>query len=101
MGPQRTFWTTSFWQLPPPTSQSHAVTLLGCGDGQERSSQLQYVGTEKIKIKVGGQEQTCSHYRVMRDVPHELWYDGQERLVRQEWVSSGHRTVLELVRVGH
>jgi hypothetical protein len=45
---------------------------------------------------VAGQEISCTHYCVNKDVPHDLWYDAQERLVRDEWVSSGHRTVLEM-----
>jgi Family of unknown function (DUF6134) len=92
-------WTTSFWQLPPAQYRNQVVPLLRCDSGQESSGQMQQVGAERVKV--AGQEQTCVHYRVMRDVPYELWYDGQERLVRQEWVSKGHRTVLELVRVGH
>jgi hypothetical protein len=92
-------WTTSFWQLPAAKYRNQAITLLGCDNGQERGSQLQFVGKERLKV--GGQEQTCSHYRVTRDVPYELWYDAQERLVRQEWASNGHRTILEMVQVGH
>jgi hypothetical protein len=89
-------WTTSFWQLPPAKYRNQALTLLGCDNGQERGSQLQWAGT--AKLKVGEQEQTLSHYRVMRDVSYDLWYDAQDRLVRQEWVSNGHRTIMELVR---
>ena len=57
-----------------------------------------HVGAERLKV--AGQEQVCEHYRLMRDVSHELWYDAQDRLVRQEWLANGHRTVLELVHVG-
>jgi len=88
-------WTTSCWQLPAAPYRNAAVTLLGCDNGQEISSSLQLVGTETIQA--AGQTVTCTHYRVTKDVPHEVWYDGQERLMREEWVSaSGHRTVLEL-----
>jgi hypothetical protein len=38
-------------------------------------------------ITVAGQEQACIHYRVMNTVPYDLWYDGQERMVRHEWVT--------------
>jgi len=92
-------WTTSFWQLPGAQYRNQAVPLLGCDTGQESTGRLNYIGVEKIKVM--GQEQTCAHYRVLRDVPYEMWYDGQERLVRQEWVSNGHRSVLELVQIGH
>jgi hypothetical protein len=36
------------------------------------------------------------HYRVLKDVPHELWYDMAERVVREEWVANGHRTQVVL-----
>jgi hypothetical protein len=90
-------WTTSCWQLPPAKFRNNAVVMLGCDTGADYPSRLQYVGTEKIAV--AGQEMTCTHYRVNKDVPHELWYDAQERLVRDEWVSGGHRTVLEMMEV--
>jgi hypothetical protein len=87
-------WTTSCWQLPKVHQNGTPVVLLGCDTGAETNSQLQYLGAEKLTI--AGQEMTCSHYRVAKDVPHDLWYDAQERLVRDEWVSGGHRSVVEM-----
>ena len=92
-------WTTSFFQLPGAERRNKAVLLMGCDNGQEKLGSLQYAGSEHLKI--AGQEHTCSHYRVMRDVPYDLWYDAQDRLVREEWVANGHRTVLDLVQVRH
>jgi hypothetical protein len=90
-------WTSSCWQLPEARFRNSAVPLLGCDSGQVSSASLQYVGAQQLEL--AGQEQTCAHYRLQRDVPHDLWYDSRERLVRQEWVSNGHRTVVELSRV--
>jgi hypothetical protein len=90
-------WTTSCWQLPPAAYRNHAITMLGCDTGADYASQLTYVGTEKIAV--AGQEMSCTHYRVQKDVPHDVWYDAQERLVRDEWVSNGHRTVLEMAEL--
>ncbi len=90
-------WTTSCWQLPDARRHNQAVPLMGCDNGQLTSGQMQFVGSERLKV--AGQEQTCAHYRLTRDVPYEQWFDAQDRLVRQEWASKGHRTVLELVRV--
>ena len=87
-------WTTSCWQLPPASLRNHNVPMLSCDTGAESSSLLQLVGTEQIKV--AGQTMTCTHYRVTKDAPHDLWYDAQERLVRDEWMSSGHRTVMEM-----
>jgi len=91
-------WTTSCWRLPEARFRNGDVPLLGCDNGAETQGRLQYVGSEQLQV--AGQAQTCSHYRVMKDVPHDLWYDAQERLVRDEWVSGGHRTVVELAGLG-
>jgi Family of unknown function (DUF6134) len=87
-------WTTSCWQLPEARFRNNDVSLLGCDTGVETASHLQFIGNERIML--GGQAQDCAHYRVMKDVPHDLWYDARERLVRDEAVSGGHRTVVEL-----
>jgi hypothetical protein len=40
-----------------------------------------------------------NHYRLTGKMNIDLWYDGSERLVRQEWLEQGHKTVVELIRV--
>ena len=93
--------------LGPPAfgnSRTHGFairrsTLMGCDDGQASTGQLTSIGMERITA--AGQEQTCAHYRLTRNVPYELWYDAQDRLVREEWTSNGHHTVLALVHLGH
>jgi hypothetical protein len=92
-------WMTSCWQLPAAEYRNSNVMLLGCDTGKEIASRLQYVGSEQLTL--AGQATTCSHYKVMKDVAHDLWYDGQERLVRDEWVSSGHKTVIALTGISH
>jgi hypothetical protein len=87
-------WTTSCWQLPAREFRNQVVPLLGCDSGKETAGRLDYVGSERINV--AGTELSCAHYRVMKDVAHELWYDGAERLVRDEWVSGGHRTQVVL-----
>jgi hypothetical protein len=91
-------WPTSCWQLPPPAYRNHTVTVLGCDTGLDHPSPLQYVGAEQLSL--AGQSVPCTHYRVTKDAPHDLWYDARERLARDEWVTDGHRTVLELTAVG-
>jgi hypothetical protein len=90
-------WTMTYWQLPPAPARDQPLPLLG-SDGREVDGRLQYLGTERLNV--AGQEQACGHYRVTGSTPHELWYDAQDRVVRQEWVVNGHKTVLELTRVG-
>jgi hypothetical protein len=90
-------WLSSCWQLPEARYRNNNVVLLGCDNGSDHVSRLDYVGKEQIKV--AGQMQTCTHYRVTKDAPHDLWYDAEERLVRDEWMSTGHKTVLELMEV--
>jgi hypothetical protein len=92
-------WMTSCWQLPATEYRNNNILLMGCDTGKEIASRLQYVGSEQIAA--AGQMTTCTHYKVMKDVAHDLWYDAQERLVRDEWLSSGHKTVVELAGVSH
>jgi Family of unknown function (DUF6134) len=89
-------WTTSYWQLPDARFRNQPLPLMRCDNGQDSTGHLQFIGMEKISV--GGQEQSYAHYRVMNIVPHDLWYDGQERLVRHEWTADGHRTVIDMVR---
>ena len=97
LGERACIWTTSCWQLPEARLRNGSIPLMGCDNGQETTGQLQYVGTGKITV--AGQEQTCAHYRLLNKATHDLWYDGQERLVRHDWVADGHRTVLEMIRI--
>jgi hypothetical protein len=92
-------WMTSCWQLPPARYRNADVQLLGCDTGVIIKSRCEYVGTEQIKVL--GQVQNCTHYRVMKDAMHDIWYDAQERLVRDEWTSNGHKTVVEMTDLGH
>ena len=46
------------------------------------------------------QEQTVQHLRLTgKKLLMDLWYDDARRLVREEWVEDGHRTVMGLDRV--
>ena len=83
-----------------------AVTItIKLGDGIDSASldhwdmtgKLTYVATEKHRV--AGQEVTLNHYRITGSLNVDLWYDGNERLVRQEWMEQGHKTIMVLVRV--
>lgn len=91
-------WSSSCWRLPAPSSRNGAIVLLGCDNGRATNGRIELVGSEKVTI--AGQEQVCTHYRVVKDdVVHDVWYDRQERLAREEWLSGGHRTVFELTKI--
>jgi hypothetical protein len=88
-------WTTTYWAQPDSKSHDQTVLLLDADTGKEIKAFLQFAG--KSQIAVAGQPQVCNHYRLSGGVQVELWYDAQGRMVRQEAVESGHRTLIELV----
>ncbi len=90
-------WTTSWWHLPDAQFRNHEVVVFGCSDGAEVPTHLGFVGNEQRVV--AGQVQPCTHYHIVKDTAHDLWYDAQDRLVRDEWVSDGHKTVIELTAV--
>jgi len=90
-------WPTSCWQLPPTSFRAGAVPLFGCDTGAELAGKVEYVGKENLTI--AGKTVSCVRYRVTKDVPHDIWYDAQERIVRDEWVSGGHKTVMEMTEL--
>jgi hypothetical protein len=92
-------WTSTYWRLPDARYRNGAVTLLDADTGRSINATLQYL--EQTNVNVAGQAVACAHYRVTGPKLHvDLWYDAAERLVRQDYVEDGHRTILELVRIG-
>lgn len=109
-------WATSYWRLPQhldettacrdviPASGTHnartselAVPLLDTDKGKKLRGKLRRIGDETIVL--AGRRRKCTHFRIAGDVEVDVWYDGQRRLVRQESIDSGHKTVMELVRI--
>lgn len=111
-------WSTSYWRVPAHVEQrlkkiesgivqapgkdperKHeplSITLLNSDKGEPLAGRLQHIGHEEIKA--AGQRLKCARYRISGGAQVELWYDGTGRLVRQESLDSGHKTVLELKR---
>jgi hypothetical protein len=90
-------WLTSYWTLPDAKVREGVVPLLDADNGRELDCRIQHVGT--MQMPIAGQVQNVNHYRLTGKVQVDLWYDGADRLVRQEWMEEGHRTLLELVRI--
>ena len=112
-------WVTSYWRLPehlvPKTpaaekgvvpasgtrpaakKAAQAISLLDSDKGLHLRGEMTHVGDEVMTV--AGKRKTCAHYRITGGVQVELWYDSARRLVRQESVDSGHKTLLELTRI--
>ena len=73
------------------------VELIEADTGRDLDGRLRFLGTEQRGI--AGQLVNVNHFRVTGKVNVDLWYDGAERLVHQEWLEEGHRAMLELIRV--
>jgi hypothetical protein len=82
--------------LPDKRFFNKAVPLLDADCGKEYGAHLQYLTVKGINV--GGQMQNCYHFRVTGgpNSPVELFYDGQHRLVRQEFTEQGKRVVFNL-----
>jgi hypothetical protein len=90
-------WSTSYWSLPDPKLRTGTLPLLDADNGRDLQATLKYVATEKMRV--AGQEVSLNHYRVTGKTVEDLWFDGHERLVRREWIDTGHKVIMVLVRV--
>jgi hypothetical protein len=90
-------WTTTYWRPPDPKFHNQSIPLLDCDTGRPLSATLLFIGT--TQLNVGGRVQNCTQYRLAGQVTADLWYDAQERLVREDTIEEGHRTVIELVQI--
>jgi hypothetical protein len=90
-------WLTTYWRLPDANARNRVQNLVDADTGRVLTATLQYVGASQISV--GGQLQNCAHYRLSGGVQVDLWYDANDRLVRQEWVEDNHKAVLEVARV--
>ena len=90
-------WLTSFWRLPAAKFRNQSVPLMDADKGHDIQGKLKYVGMSPINV--GGKMQKCAHYRVTGGIEADLWYDQQDRMVRQESVESGHSTTMELTDI--
>jgi hypothetical protein len=90
-------WLTSYWSLPDPKIRNGQLALIDADTGKDLTGRLQFVATEKRTA--AGQSVSLNHYKLIGGVNVDLWYDGSERLIRQEWLEQGHRTTLELSRI--
>ncbi len=86
-------WPTTYWRLPA-AGKPGPVTVLDADTGTVRAGRLEAVGP--ARLTVAGRPAEATRYRVVGPAPADVWYDARGRLVRQETVEDGHKTVLEL-----
>src|SRR5438045_2304411 len=79
---------------PAAELRERTLSWLDATAGRALAGRLQRVGP--ARLIVSGQTIDCTHYRVTGQAQADLWYDARDRLVRQETLEDGHRTVLVL-----
>jgi hypothetical protein len=93
----RVDWLSSYGQLPDAEARKRTLAIMDADTGKTVTGAMRYLGTQQITV--AGKNQNCFHYRITGPLMVEAWYDGQERLVRQEWTEKGHPCVLEVSNI--
>jgi hypothetical protein len=87
-------WPTSYWRMPDGAKVGQSLALLDADTGEEQPAKLDVVGA--TKTMVAGKMTDCTRLHVSGPTPADLWYDARGRLVGQETIEDGHKTVLTL-----
>jgi hypothetical protein len=90
-------WVTTYWQAPGAHFRNKSIPLLDADTGKDIAATLQFVGVTPVTF--GGQAVNCNHYQLAGGVKVKLWYDGSDRLVREESTEDGHAMTLELTKM--
>lgn len=90
-------WAASYWREPQADRIGQKVKLLDADKGRQLTATLERVGRESLTIEETAVKTT--RYRLRGDVEVDVWYDASGLIVRQESVESGHKTMLEVLKV--
>ena len=89
--------TTAYWKLPSADVRKNPLTIVDVDSGATRTVTLSPVG--RTRIASAGQMLDCHHFKIDGPSPAELWFDEQDRLVRQTSVEVGHELELKLKEI--
>jgi hypothetical protein len=90
-------WLTTYGLLPSEARRGNTLALVDADTGKRLNARLEKGST--TDLSAGGRVIHATRYKVTGSVKADLWYDDSGRLVRQESVEDGHKTVLELTRL--
>ena len=88
--------TTNYWHAPP-ASKGNAFALLDADQGAVHAGRIEDVASEQLLL--AGRKIDCTHYRLGGDLPADLWFDDQDRIVRQKSLEQGHWMELRLKQI--
>jgi YD repeat-containing protein len=83
--------------LPDAKRRDGDLPLMESDNGLEINGKIQQVSSGPMTVC--GESVNATRYRLTSGAAHDVWYDGADRMVRQEWTEDGHKTVLELASV--
>ena len=89
--------TTAYWRLPPADLLTKPLMIVDVDSGTTRAVQVKTM--EKTSISITGQSRECQHVKIDGPSPADLWFDDQQRLVRQKSVESGHQLELRIKQI--
>lgn len=89
--------TTAYWRLPPADLLTKPLMIVDVDSGTTRAVQVKTM--EKTPISFNGQSRECQHVKIDGPSPADLWFDDQQRLVRQKSVESGHQLELRIKQI--
>lgn len=89
--------TTAYWRLPLLETPKKTLPIVDVDSGVTREATLNVVG--KSTITAAGRSLECRHCKIDGPSPAELWFDEQDRLVRQTSVEVGHQLELKLKEI--
>ncbi len=90
-------WLSSYWRQPDANLVNQEVAIIDADTGHELTARVVFVAQEQRSV--AGTAQSVQHFRLQGKTLVDLWYDASGRLVRQEWLEDGHKTLLELARL--
>lgn len=93
----RCVMSTAYWKLPPKQQREKAFMIADVDNGAAKQATLVLVGPDTVTAD--GRSWACKHYKIDGPSPAELWFDDQDRLVRQKSVEQGHKTELNLKQI--
>jgi hypothetical protein len=91
--------TSSYWFLPEPGKDQFDEKYLEVDSGRLFNAHLQLIGEEPIKI--GDRTEVCKHYRLTGGDKDDLWYDKENRMVKQTEMDQGHHTRMQARSIEH
>jgi Domain of unknown function (DUF6134) len=90
-------WLTTYGQLPSEGGRGDSLALVDADTGKRLNARFEKAGT--TDVSAGGRIIRDTRYKLTGPVKADLWYEDSGRLVRQESVEEGLKTVLELTRL--